>query len=214
MIIFAKLNEGEMCMNRKQKVIISLVIAVAVLVISGGAFLLYKAANKPEPIGVLSTDEYTVTIENRSVFAEINSEKEVIFQPDRNGAIITATIAPNIIYVLCDDILYSIDPDGGNRYKIASKCYNPGEFAGNIITAGDTSYSTLCYYNGYVYFIEYGSTSKLLRFRVGSSDIETLRDNKVSVFCISDDGILTGYGGANNADEREISIELDLNDLA
>lgn len=203
-----------MCMSKKRNVFISLVIIISVLIISGGVFLLYKNANKPEPAGVLSTAGYTITIENRTVMAEYDSNKEAIFQPDRNGAIVTATVAPNKVYVLCDDVLYSLDPDGANRYKIASKCYNPGELAGTVIAAGDTSYTTLCYYDGYVYFVEYGSTSKLLRFPVGSRDVETLAEDMVSVFRVSDDGVLTGYGSANGANEREISIELDLNDLA
>jgi hypothetical protein len=123
---------------------------------------------------------------------------------------LVAAISPYRIYLLCDEVLYSINADGSDQFKIASKCYNPGELSFSVTDSNTIELRTLWYFEGYVYFITYGTTSKLCRFEVGGSGISEICKNKVSAFTISEDGVLYGYSDTDNTGKRELTFEKDL----
>jgi hypothetical protein len=201
-------------MKKRTKLLIVLGVLLVVAILAGIIYFVYQAANQPEPASSLSTEGYTFTISGIQVLAENETGSNVIFQGDRNGAILSGVVSPDKVYVLSDDVLYSMDADGGNRYKVASKCYNPGELAYTVITDASQQISTLGYYDGYVYFITYGSESRLMRFACGTSQTTEVNKNTVSAFTISQDGILTGYSNMDNLGEREVMAEIDLNTIS
>jgi hypothetical protein len=201
-------------MKKRTKLLIVLGVLIVIVVLLGCIYFVHRAANQPEPASSLSTEGYTFTISGIRVTAANEAGSNVIFQGETNGSTLSGVVSPDKVYVLSDDVLYSMDADGGNRYKVASKCYNPGGLAHTVVTDASQQLGTLGYYHGYVYFITYGSESKLMRFACGTSQITELSRNTVSAFTISQDGILTGYSETDNLGAREITAEIDLNTLS
>lgn len=166
-------------MNRMIKAL-SLLMVLALLVGCG-----------TEPAGTTPTEEWIYEINGTKIIGTHQGEQSIVFDGNMNGGFLQAVAAPDRLYVLWDDTLYSMDADGGNRYQVDSKCYNPGEASGIISDASDMH--TLGYYHGYVYYIVYGTTSKLKRFPVGGNAAEVLAKNSASKFTISPEGILTTF---------------------
>jgi hypothetical protein len=201
-------------MKKRTKLLIVIGVLLVAAVLAGIIYFVYQAANQPEPASSLSTEGYTFTISGVKVIAANEAGRDTIFQGETNGTILSGLVSPDKVYVLSDDVLYSMDADGGNRYKVAAKCYNPGELAHTVITDASQQLGTLGYYDGYVYFITYGSESRLMRFACGTSQTTELSKNTVSAFTISQDGILIGYSDADNLGEREVTAEIDLNTIS
>ena len=197
-------------MKKRSKYLLAVGITVIAIVLIGLITFVLLQTTADEPPAGVSTEGYTFSIDGVTLYASSGNSSNAIFTGDMIGSILSVAIAPNKVYVLCDDILYSMNADGTNRYKIASKCYNPGELAFAIIDQDTAELHTLGYYGGYVYFIEYGTTSKLLRFESGGHSVEELAKNKVSAFTISPDGVLTGYSNADNLGNRGKTIEINL----
>lgn len=196
-------------MSRNKKIVLVAALLV-VLLVCGIIILAVFVCGKSEPEGSISTSEYSFEIHDGQLLATRGDNQNVIFETDRVGAKLTAAISPNRVYLLCDDVLYSMDADGSNQYKITSKCYNPGELSFSVADQNTTDLRTLWYYDGYVYFIKYGTTSKLCRFEVGGNDFTEICKNKVSAFTISKDGMLYGYSNTDNMGERQVTYEKDL----
>lgn len=167
------------------------------------------AACGTEPTGIMATTEWEYEVSGTQLIGTCQGEQTIVFQGDKNGGYLQAVASPNKLYILWDDVLYSMDADGSNQYKVDTRCYNPGEVSGFISDA--TVEHTLGYYDGYVYYIEYGTTSKLKRFPVGGKSAEVLAKDSASVFTISADGILTTYVGS--VGQYSKSLELNLAEL-
>jgi hypothetical protein len=197
-------------MSVKRKLIIITVVLLCLLIFFACILSAIFINNKPEPVGSLPTNRYSFEVNNTQLIAISEGQRDVIFKADRIGAKLAAAISPYRIYLLCDDVLYSINADGSDQFKIASKCYNPGELSFSVTDSNTTELRTLWYFEGYVYFITYGTTSKLCRFEVGGSGISEICKNKVSAFTISEDGVLYGYSDTDNMGKRELTFEKDL----
>lgn len=192
------------------------------------ALFTLSSCAKSEPSAIRGTNgmEYSIERTSTPVLTACHKSPSTVYRCSRNGAILTVAIGTEKVYILEDDMLFSCNPFGDGKFQISDKCYNPGELSGLI---GGPHYEsdpisapvddpakklhTLGFCDDYVYFITYGSVSSLKRFPSGGTtdDIETLCDDTVSAFTISEDGVLTGYSGADGSGQREETYKMDLN---
>lgn len=208
---------------RKKQILIFVAIVSALIAVIIGCTVLLSANKAHAPATTGNTAGWNFTQNFGALYRSYGGDEAELLVKRSDLTV----IGEDRIYYLDQGALYSINVDGSGLFKVAYRCVSgshPDSLLEEIVTYGDqlTQAKTLGYYDGYVYVTVNSAHEAypLARYKNGTREVEQVTDEPVSLFVISEDGILKGYRSYSNLMEAgteekvyEQVCEIDLNAL-